>query len=85
MNAIPTIGERNSVSMKSNSSEAVTWRIEKPGRTKTNKIRNASERNDTPPAKNNIQTRKAPLSISVSLGSFLYWRCIEKASANCEC
>ena len=83
MTAIPIIGERNSVSKKSNSSEAVTWRIAKPGRTKMNKIRKKSERKDNPPAKNNIQTGKEPMINSVSLGSFLYWRCIVKASANC--
>lgn len=83
MNAIPTIGERNNLSTKSNSSETVTWRIEKPGRTKTNKILKANERKDKPPAKNNMQTRKAPMGISVSLGIFLFWRCIEKASADC--
>ena len=82
INAIPITGERNSVSTKSNSSEAAAWRTEKPGRTKTNKIRKASERKDKPPAKNNIQNRKAPMIINVSLGSFLYWRCIEKVSAN---
>ena len=44
VDAIPIIGERNNFSKKSNSFGTVTCRIEKPGRTKTNKILIASER-----------------------------------------
>jgi hypothetical protein len=76
VNAIPITGERNSLSKKSNSSETVACRIEKPGRTKTNKILRARERAEKPPTKNNAQAGKTPISIGVS-----FRKSIKSASA----
>jgi len=60
------MGDRISLSNKSNSSGAIARRIEKPGRNKTNKTLTVSERADIPPTKNKTKTRKEPTTTGVN-------------------
>jgi len=64
------MGDRISFSNKSNSREVVACRMEKPGRNKTNKTLLMSERADTPPTKNKMETREKPTTIGVNVRIF---------------
>ena len=65
MNAIPIMGDKISLSKKSNSSGTVICRIAKPGINKTNKTLPVSNRADTPPTKNTAKNRTKPVTIGV--------------------
>jgi hypothetical protein len=64
------MGDRISFSSKSNSREVTAWRMEKPGRNKTNKTLPVSERADTPPTKNKMKARKKPTTIVANVRIF---------------